>query len=313
MSQPSPEAEAAAAAVKREVIEDFLKTCTDALRSDACRATMKESTGRPGAQLVSIQKEVWDSLGIRVDVGQLSIGRIERHFPDDHEALVALRKEFGEAIDAAYLRYFGDRRPATLEKKAKLRRNNVLDFLDACRVLLDSSGTRDRLRARIKETGAMPEDTLNEIHGEAMEIVGFDREHGQKAFEAFGKSKELARDKDVAAAVARWRQKNSAVCLKLLAEFQKEGGEIKATSEVKDQLLNMRAKEGLDAMSFEERSKLLEKNAKKVNIFRNLPDEARLRYVEKLSDDEKLELCQTEILMVTVMNSRQQRMQGNVE
>jgi len=314
MATQGAEAEAAAAAVSRASIEDFLRTCIDALRSDACRETMRTSEKRPGPQLLAIQQEVLDNLGIPTHIGQLAVSRIEKNFPDDHAELVTLRTDFGKAVDTAYLRCCEDRRPATLEKKAKMRRGIVLEFLDVCRVLLDSEPVRDRLKATIQATGKMPEDTLNEVHGEAMEFVGFDRDHGLKCFTAFGNSKEFTRDKEVAMAVARWRSKNSAACLRLLAEFHKEGGKIDVDDEVTAKLYEFRAKAGLDEMSTEDRTKLLEKNAKKVNVFRGLPTEARLKWIEKLGDEERLELTQSEILMVTMMNARQrQQAQGRVE
>jgi len=78
--------------------------------------------------------------------------------------------------------------------------------------------------------------------------------------------------------------------------------------EVKGKLLELQAKEELDAMSFEERTRLLERNAKKVNVFRGLPPDGRKRYLERLADEDKLELAKSEILMMTLVQSQQQNL-----
>lgn len=301
-------AAAADGAVDRAVLEQFLRTSLEAVRSQACRDILRDpASGRPGAKLVDMQKEVWDSLGVPTDVGRRAVSRIDQNFPEDHAELVALRSDFATAIDAAYLQSLADRRPRVLERKAKMRRPTVLEFLDACNVKMDLPEVRERLRKRIEETGAMPEDVVNDIHGEVMELLGFEREHGQRCFSSFGASKEFERDREVAVSFGRWRGKTSSVCLSLLSEFQKEGGQVNVGDEVRATLVDMRAKEGLDTMSLEDRSRLLEKNAKKVNVFRNLPAAARERYLEKLSEEDRLELTQAEILMVTIAQSQQQR------
>jgi len=220
--------------------------------------------------------------------------------------LVALRDEFAKIVDATYLQSLEDRRPSVLKKKGKMPRSTVLEFFDACNLKLDSQEVRDRLRKKIKETGAMPDFVVNELHGEVMELLGYDREHGQRCFKDFGTANEFAHDREVAVCYARWRGKTSTVCLTLLNEHRKEGGELNVDEDVVAKLLELQAKDELDAMSFEERSQLLEKNAKRVNVFRGLPPEARKRYLERLAEEEKLELSKSEILMVTLLQGQQQ-------
>ena len=301
-------AAADAALIDRATIEDFLKTSIELVMSDVTRNELKDpSSGHPGAKLVEIQARVWQNLGISVDVGRLAVNRLEQNFPDDREALVSLRKEFAKTIDTVYIQCLEDRRPSVLEKSKELPRAIVLEFLVVCNLKLDTAEVQDRMRKHIKSTGSMPNSIVNEVHDEVMELLGFDKNHGRASFENLGKQKLFEQDREMAVAVARWRGKSTSVCLKLLSEHRKEGGDLNVTEEVKAELLQMQAKEELDAMSFDDRARLLEKNAKKVNVFRNLPDEARERHLAKLTQEEKMELAKSEILMMTLVQSRQQQ------
>lgn len=296
-------------AVDRALVEKFLKTCIATLGDEATRKKLKNcSSIRPGPKIAEVQQRIWDDLGVSTQAGRQAIGAITQM--DDNADLQALRKDFGKAVDAAYLRCLEDRQPSTLEKRAKMDRVAILEFLDACGVKLDTEEVQERLRSSIRETGAMPETVLNQVHGEVMELVGFEREHGQRCFAELGTNKKFAEDREVATAFARWRKKNSDACLALLGQFRKEGGELKLEDEVKNKLIEMQAKEELDDMSFDDRSVLLEKNALKVNVVRKLPAEVRMKHLEKLSDQEKLELAQCEILMSTLVQSQgwQERM-----
>eukprot|EP00747_Dinoflagellata_sp_TGD_P186988 gnl/TRDRNA2_/TRDRNA2_44420_c0_seq1.p1 gnl/TRDRNA2_/TRDRNA2_44420_c0~~gnl/TRDRNA2_/TRDRNA2_44420_c0_seq1.p1 ORF type:complete len:309 (+),score=69.80 gnl/TRDRNA2_/TRDRNA2_44420_c0_seq1:60-986(+) len=300
--------------VTRSQVEQFLKSCIDLMTSDATREMLKDSSsGRPGATLVEIQKGVWDTVGVPTQAGRMAVASIEKLFPNDFEALVALRQEFAKTIDRVYLQCLEDRRPSVLEKKAPMTRAVVLEFLEACNVKLDVFEVRERLREHIKNAGSMPDAAINEVHSESMELLGFDREHGQRCFENFGKQKKFEQDRELAMSYARWRSKTSSVCFELLNEHRKAGGELHVTEEVKAELMQLQAKEELEAMSFDERNDMLEKNAKKVNVFRNLPDEARKRYLERLSEEEKMELAKSEILMMTLVERKANMLQRSVE
>jgi len=299
------------AAVDRGVLEKFLKTCIETMGSDATRKSLKNCTSlRPGPKIAEIEKRIWDDLGIPVPVGRQAVRDIETNFPEDNAALLTLKEEFTDARDMAYLRCLEDRQPSSLEKKAKMDKATVLEFFDACGVKLDTSEVRERLTASIKETGLMPESVVNDVHGEVMELLGWDREHGRRCFEDIGVGKEFADDREVARPYALWRGKTSQVCIMLLYRYKKEGGQLNVDDDVKFKLIEYQAKEELDKMSLDERSELLEKHAKKVNIVRKLPFEARKRYLVKVAEQEMLELAQCEILMNTLVQSQgwQERM-----
>eukprot|EP00933_Yihiella_yeosuensis_P074638 TRINITY_DN83613_c0_g1_i1.p1 TRINITY_DN83613_c0_g1~~TRINITY_DN83613_c0_g1_i1.p1 ORF type:complete len:325 (+),score=62.59 TRINITY_DN83613_c0_g1_i1:38-976(+) len=294
--------------VDRSQIEKFLTNCIDLLKSDATRKTLKEDReGRPGIKIHEMQKTVWDEIGVAPKAGQNAIHRLPELYPDDHADLVALREKFANAVDETYLQSLEDRRPSTLKTSGKMKRNHVLEFLDACCVKYDAAEVRDRLRAEIQTTGAMPDSVLNEVHDEVMELLGFERKFGQNCFKEFGSSKEFAQDREMAVAYARWRGKTSNVCLKLIYDYRKSGGEVKVTDDVYNKLIGMQANEELDAMTPEERAALIEKNVNKVNIFHKLPPEGRQRYLDRLGENEKMELAKSEVLIQGLLQSQQHK------
>lgn len=299
---------AKATAIERDQLERFLTMTMDRMKSEATRASLKDSSGRPGARLVHIQNDMWEELGIPVDVGRAAITNIPENYPDD-VSLISLKQQFAQEVDAAYLRCLEDRRSGNGHlKKGKMPRSTVLEFFDACNIKMDTSEVRDRLMAKIRETGSMPDSVVNEVHDEVMELLGFDKEHGQACFRDFGKSKEFAKDKEVAMAYSRWRGKTANDCLMLLNQHRLEGGELNVDDEVQGKLLEIQAKDSLDGMSTDERAQLLQNFAKKVNVVKGLPLDARKRYLDKLGDDEKLELAKAEILMTTLQQVQQQQM-----
>eukprot|EP00929_Paragymnodinium_shiwhaense_P121473 TRINITY_DN93716_c0_g1_i1.p1 TRINITY_DN93716_c0_g1~~TRINITY_DN93716_c0_g1_i1.p1 ORF type:complete len:314 (-),score=96.49 TRINITY_DN93716_c0_g1_i1:97-1038(-) len=294
--------------VDKEAVEKFLKQSIETLQSKETKELLaKASSGRPGAKIVELQKDLWASLGIEAHAGRAAIARFEQDLPaDEASSLAKLKQDFARAADAAYLQCLADRRPKSLEKKAKLKRETILEFLEACNVKLDAPEVRERLQQFVKEKGQMPDDVVNELHDEVMELLGFDRAHGRSCFQELGAKQEFLQDREMAMAYARWRGKQGRVCLEILNEHAKAGADLDIGVEVKEKLLEMQAKDALSAMTLEQRTKLLEKNAKKVNVFRGLPDEARIRYLAKLTDNEKIELAQAEMLMATLVQNHQE-------
>eukprot|EP00930_Biecheleria_cincta_P039632 TRINITY_DN27227_c0_g1_i1.p1 TRINITY_DN27227_c0_g1~~TRINITY_DN27227_c0_g1_i1.p1 ORF type:complete len:331 (-),score=72.11 TRINITY_DN27227_c0_g1_i1:190-1125(-) len=292
--------------IERDQIEKFLRLCIDSMRSDATRAILKDSaSGRPISKMMHMQKSVWDDLDISEAAGGSAVSRIQDNFPED-TALLSLKDEFDKTVDTTYLQYLEDRRPKVLETKKDMERTTVLEFLDACSVMFDTAKVRERLTEKIKESGKMPDSVVTEVLDEVMELLGFEREHGQSSFQKFGATKEFQKDQEVVVAYQRWRNKTSNVCLELLNKHRREGGELAVDENIKGKLFELQAREELDSMAPEDQALLIEKNAKKVSVVSQLPVEGRLRYLTKLSDEEKLELAKTEILINTLQQLQQQ-------
>jgi len=292
--------------VTKTTIEAFLTKCVSSMKSEETRAALKDSeAGRPGSKLVEIQAKVWEELGLTVPQGRMAVNAIEKNYPDDNEVLLELRNEFSRTAEAIYLQSLEDRRPVALEKEAKLPRDVVLEFFDACNLKLDMPDVKERLAKHVSTEGSLPEEIINDIHQDIMELLGYEREHGKACFEKLGE--DFAEDKEVAQNYQMWQRKTSVACLSILRQHQKEGGELNVEDGVKAQLLEMRAREDLDVMTPDVRGELLQKNAKKVQIFRSLPPDGRKRYLERLTEEEKVELAKSEILLTSVMQMQQQQ------
>jgi len=294
--------------VTRDIVFKFLTSGIEKMSSQAMRETLKDtSSGRPAMKIVSeTQDNIWDEFGVRKEAGRNAVEMIEAYFPDD-SALVSLRSEFGKTSDAAYWQCLEDRRPSVLETEATMPRNTLLDFYTATSCKLGTDEVKERLLKHIAETGAFPEPVVNELLGEVLELLGFEKEHGQRCFKDVLSTEELQKDREVMVIHSNWESRIDSVCLNLLNQYRKDGGELKVDAVVRGKLLENQAKEELDAMSREGQNLLLQKNATKVDIFRKLPGEARQRHLEKLSEEEKLELAKTEILMVTIMQHQHQQ------
>merc|ERR1711972_800802 len=68
--------------------------------------------------------------------------------------------------------------------------------------------------------------------------------------------------------------------------------------------LQEKAKEQIDAMTPERREELLGKMAKKVEVWMNLPQEGKTSYMQKLSEEDRLEFIMTQILLVSKMQEQ---------
>lgn len=292
--------------VTKTTVEAFLTKCITLMKSEETRDALKDpEAGRPGVKLVEIQANIWQELGLTVPQGRMAVNSIEKNYPDDHDALLELRSDFSRTAEATYLQSLEDRRPAVLQSEAKLPRDVVLEFFDACNLKLDMPDVKERLEKHVLTEGSLPEDIINEIHQDVMELLGYEREHGKACFEKLGE--DFAEDREVAQNYQMWQRKTSVACLSLLRRHQKDGGELNVEDGVLAQLLEMRAREELDVMSPEVRGELLQKNGKKVQIFRSLPQDGRKRYLERLPEEEKVELFKSEILLTSVMQMQQQQ------
>jgi hypothetical protein len=251
------------------------------------------------------QDSVWEDLGVSKEEGRPAVEMIEHCFPDDSE-LVSLRADFAQASDAAFWQGLEDRHPSELETKANMPRHVLMDFFVACCCKMGALEVKQRLRAHIAETGDYPTPVVHEVLGEVLELVGFEREHGQRCCRE-QTTAEFENDREVINSQAKWDQTIDRECIMLLNQYRKDGGALRVNKVVAAKLREVQAQEELDTMSPEERGELVQKNAKKVDVFRKLPPEGRQRYLEKLTEEETLELTKSEILMVTILQHQHQK------
>jgi len=291
-------------AVSGDKIKSYCNLCIDMMKSKACRDKLKDvSIGRPGVALIEMQKEKWDELKVPRESGRSALDGIEKNFPDDYKVLSELRGKFVEAAKAAYMQALQDRKPVVLITEGELPRDAVLEFFDSCNIRFDEADIKARLKKYCAEHGCLPDPVVEEVHNEMFENLGFEAKFAKEKFTEMGAT--MKEDSDLVANLNRWQRNTSGICMDLLREAMSEGTELKCKDEVKVRILEVVAREALASMTPEDRGALLNKNGKKVQIFRGLPAEDRQRHLEKMADEDKIDLMKTELLVLNVMQLRQ--------
>lgn len=293
----------------RDSVEQFLKKCITLLKSEATRDKLKDtSSGRPGMTMVNeLQESVWDELGVSKAHGRHAVEAMEQLFPADAAALLSLRAEFAQTSDQVYWQSLEDRRPSVLESKKDMPRMILLDFYTGCCCKFGTADVKQRFRTYVAANGDYPAPIIDEVLGEVLELLGFERDHGRSCCKKILETKSFPKDPELVQGHSQWTARIEHDSLMYLREHQKSGGELKCGEVVIAKLLEKQAKEELDTMSPEERGQCLEIGVKKLKILSGLPQEGRTRYLEKLGHEEKVELAKAEILYANVMQQRQQQ------
>merc|ERR1711920_1205057 len=71
--------------------------------------------------------------------------------------------------------------------------------------------------------------------------------------------------------------------------------------------LRERATQELVSMNPEEKGELVKKMTKKLETMTKLPEEARLNYVKKLKEEEKVEMIKVQIITMSMLQQQQQQ------
>jgi hypothetical protein len=286
-------------------MKKFLDTGIEMMRSEETKALLKgKSIAQPGQKLIQLQRSGWDALGIDQDVGCTYLEKIETVCPGDKE-LVGLRQEFVMQAQRSFVQALVDRKPGTLERKKKMPRETIIMFFDACNTECDLPETAVRLKKHLEETGKPPNTVIIDMQKDMLEVLGYEREHGCAMLSNI--TKDFPNDKELHARFEGWRQKATQTCMSVMKAHQIMNGTM-PTNPFGDnpelQKLQAKAKEEIEAMSPQERGKLLEKMQKKVQVFAKLPPEGRVKHMQKLPEEERLEFVKTQILLMSMMQQQ---------
>lgn len=95
--------------------------------------------------------------------------------------------------------------------------------------------------------------------------------------------------------------------MRIVQVEQAQGGETGASGaeispeEAEAALLRSKAVQELNNMSTEEKKALLEKQKKRIEVFSRLDADARFTYMQKQTEEDKLQMLKTQILLVAEM------------
>lgn len=304
----APEAEKPAGRTDPGLVEvqGFLVRGIEMMASDATKALLGDpASGRPGERLIQLQLAVWDDLDIDRNAGRLAIDSAEANFPEEKDRLAVAKKNFITLSQTTYLQALADRRPAVLEDKAPMSKDTMREFCDACNAKASLSETVDAMRARL-EADTQPDAVLLEMQMDMFETLGFDREHGKACLAKVGR--DFPDDKQLHEAIRMVTVQGSECVLIACNKHLLAGGEIPDCDRKQAlliQVLQYRAKQQLTEMTPDERGALFERLQPKAVIFAKLPQEGRLRYLEKLPEEEKILTLKGELLLRQLVQSQQ--------
>lgn len=286
---------------KEETIAAFLNNGIKMMQREDVRQLLK-TTPSPGSKLIELQRAEWDPLGVDRDLGCKHLDQIEVLFPGNQE-LVGLRNEFICTAMRSYLRTLDDLKPATLEREKPMPRDTIVEFFDACNTKMDLPETRAQLQEHMQKKKEIPNQLIIDIQRDMLEVFGFERDHGCAMLSRI--PIDFPKDQELHQKFELWRRKAQGTCMSVVKQHQMNGGEMPAQpfgSGASPELMK-RAEDAVNAMSPEQRKELLEKFQKKVEVYFNLPAEAKVSYMTKLPEDEKLEFAKAQLIMVHVMQA----------
>mmetsp|Transcript_2609 Transcript_2609/g.6862 ORF Transcript_2609/g.6862 Transcript_2609/m.6862 type:complete len:379 (-) Transcript_2609:145-1281(-) len=297
-------------APNREEMETFLREGIAMMRRQDTRDLLKsKSCTAPGLKLIELQRAGWDKLGIDQDIGCSYLENVEKVCPGDSE-LILLRSDFVREAQRSFIRALEDKRPAKLETKKKMPREVIIAFFDSCNTKMDLPETHLRLKKHIEKTGKMPNTVIIEMQRDMLEVHGWERDHGCNMLSNI--SKDFPNDQELFGRFEGWRQKATQTCMTVIKKHQVAGGGMPAglmEANPEMEKLQEKAKAEIEAMTPKERGELVEKMQKKMQVFANLPQEAKMSHMQKLSEEEKLEFVKTQILMMSIMRQQWQAQQ----
>ena len=294
----------------KQAMEMFLNNGIAMMKREDTRELLKsKAVTAPGLKLIELQRVGWDSLGIDRDIGCYHLERVHDTCAGDVDIL-QLREAFVMEAKRCFVRALEDRRPVILEKKKKMSRDVIVQFFDACNIMMDLPETSLRLKKHLEKTGKFANTFVIELQRDMLEVLGFEKDHGCAMLSNI--SKDFRGDRELFERFEDWRMKATQFCQRVIMAHEAANGGVMPmmmASTPDMEKLQVKAKKEIEAMTPLERGEFLEKMKKKMEVFMKFPMEGRKIYMGKLSEEEKLRLVKAQILLVSMM--RQQAQDGS--
>jgi len=253
--------------------------------------------------LIGLQRSKWDPLGVDKDYGCQCLDRLPEMFPGDDEILKA-REKFVCTAQETYLAALEDRRPASLEYTKPMPREAIIEFFDACNTRMDMPAFREALARHLRERRRMPNTLIVEAQKDLLEVIGFERDHGCRCLSNI--PKDFPGDQEIGQRFQLWQRKAHQACFEVVKLHQAAGGEMPQDFSPPEEMVQMRnkAQEEIEKMTPQDRAEMLQKMRRKVEIFANLPPDARETHLKRLSEHERLEFVKAQMLLMGIMQDQ---------
>jgi hypothetical protein len=274
---------------------------------------LKESGKAFGQKMIELQRAEWDPLGVDRDLGSQFVNKVEEHFPGDRE-MAQLKKDFVKCCERTYIAILEMRKPDKLERKKPMPKETIIEFFNACNMKMDLPESFEKLVKYYEMTKQYPNQMIIDWQRELLEVLGFEANHGCTMLSKVG-SEFYPGDKDLGQHYSNWRMKAESTLVSAVRMVQAEQamngltGAVPEGSEPPPELKEMaqlreRAEQEIAGLSDEEKSELLAKGKKKIEVFSKLEPENRLEYMSKRSEEEKLQMIKVQMMLVAEMRAQ---------
>lgn len=289
--------------MSRDEIAKFFSLGVEAMLSDATREQLK-SGDRPGDQLVELQQVAFDDMGVDRATGCRLAGRVATDYPGDQE-LADLQTKFMKTAQTTFLRALDDRKPAKLETKRMMTKAEVLEFFNACNTKVALDETRQMLAGVAKRTKKLPNEAMIALQRSMLETLGYEADHGCNCLNRI--QVEHPNDPELQQGMRVWAMTAANACKLSLQDadpaLQPDSDDMKSMTQ-----LQAKALQHLETMTSDQQAALLNRMRKKVEVFAKLAATDRLRYVNKLPEQEKIDFVVAQNLLMRQMNQQMANM-----
>lgn len=299
----------------REDIHIFLVSGLEMMRSEETRQRLQDPdlVERPGLELIKLQRQGWDPLGVDQDVGCAALDKVDAVYPGDKEIL-GLRDAFVVAAQETYLLALEDRRPARLEDNRPMPRKVIVEFFDACNTKMGVTSFQEQLLRHLREVGTMPNQIIVEAQRDLLEVLGFEREHGCRCLSRI--MEDFPDDQELHRRCGSWQHHAKSALMNAVSKHQASGGSMPGGAFARGvppvmKELQQRAMQEVQAMSDQEKQEVAKKMEKKFQVFMNLPEEGRMRHLMNLSEEDRLEFAKAQIVLINIMQQQWAQRNGH--
>lgn len=285
----------------REEIAKFFSLGIEAM--EKAREQLK-SGDRPGDQLVEMQQVAFDDMGVDRTTGCRLAGRVATDYPADQE-LAGLQTKFMYTAQTTFLRALDDRKPKKLETKRMMTKAEVLEFFNACNTKVALDDTRQMLASVAKRTKKLPNEAMIALQRAMLETLGYEADHGCACLNKI--QVDYPNDPELQQGMRVWAMTAANACKLALQDadpaLQPDSDDMKSMTQ-----LQAKALSHLETMTADDQNALLNRMRKKVEVFAKLAATDRLRYVNKLPEQEKIDFVVAQNLLMRQMNQQMANM-----
>lgn len=285
--------------VTRDELKQFFENGIAAMESEEARREVE--AGRSIDVIVEIQQRELDKLGIDRKSGCQAAGKT---FTDDAE-LRELQQKFMRTAQVEFVRALEAKKPAKPSKQP-MSRADILEFFQACNTKVSLPETRARLAADSKKNkNRVPNELMIKIQRDMLETLGFEADHGCACLNRI--QQDFGQDVELANAMRHWAITASNAC-KLAVQDADPDLQPDSKSMQDMTQIQQAAAAKLGHMSEDERTELISRMRKKVDVFQKLSAPDRLRYIKKLNHKDKLDFVMAQNLLMVQMQAQMSSM-----